>query len=89
MKLTADLFSSNAAVDSIVGGDGTDMLSVGKTGTTFAIGNADAWTRITGVESIVAVANTAAVTISLDSTAATTGIAKVDLSAVTGGTRYY
>jgi len=80
--LTADLFSSNAAVDSITGGDGTDTLSVGTTTIDFTIAATDIWTRVTGVETIKAVANTADALITLDDSAWTAGIRTVDISAV-------
>ena len=86
-KLTADLFSSQAVVDSLVGGSGTDVLSVGTTGTAFAIAGNDVWTRVTGVESIKAVANTAVTnTIALDVTAYAAGIRTVDMSLISGAT---
>ena len=82
--LTADLFTSQLAVDSIVGGDGTgDSLMVGTSGTAFAIAANDSWARVSGVETITAVANTEAVAIVLNANAATAGINKVDLSLVT------
>jgi len=82
--LTADLFSTQASVDTIVGGSGTDTLTVGTTGTAFAIADNDVFTtRVKTVEKIVAVANTSAVSINLDSTAASAGIINVDISAGT------
>jgi Ca2+-binding RTX toxin-like protein len=82
---TTDLFASAAAFDSIVGGLGTDILSVGPAGgaTAFAIANSDVWGRISGVETIKAVANSAAVTIALDVTAETAGVRTVDISLAT------
>ena len=87
--LTADLMTGQAKTDtSVAGGDGTaDKLTLGTSGTAFAIANNDIWTGITTIEKIVAVANTAAVTIALDLTAQTaTGIETVDISAVTKST---
>ena len=84
--LTADLFAIQAVVDSITGGNGTDRLLVGTTGTAFAIANNDIWTRANTVETITAAANTAAVTIALDVTAETAGIRNVDISATTTAT---
>ena len=87
--LTADLMTGQAKTDtSVAGGDGTaDKLTLGTSGTAFAIANGDIWTGLTTIEKIVAVANTAAVTIALDITAQTvTGIATVDISAVTNST---
>ena len=85
--LTADLFNTQASVDTIVGGAGTDTLTVGTSGTAFAIAANDVFTtRITTVENITAVANSAAVTIDLDSTAASAGIINVDISAGTSAT---
>jgi Ca2+-binding RTX toxin-like protein len=79
---TLDLFASNAAVDSITGGDGTDTLSVGTSGTDFTIAATDIWTRVTGVETIKAVANTVDALITLDDTAWTAGVRTVNISAV-------
>lgn len=85
--LTADLFSAGALVDtSVAGGNGTDTIRVGTTGTAFAIAATDAWTGVTSVEKILAVANTAAVTIDLDSTAWAAGVRTVDISAGTKAT---
>jgi Ca2+-binding RTX toxin-like protein len=81
-----NLFYSNAAVDTLSGGDGVDTILVGTTGTAVDITASDAWTGITDVEVIKAAANTSAVTIALDGTAATSGIYKVDLSVVTAAT---
>lgn len=77
--LQADLFTTNASVDSIVGGLGTDTLSVGTSGTGFTIAAADSWARISGVETLTAVANTAAVSLTLGATAQTAGITTVNL----------
>lgn len=86
-KLTTDLFGTQQVIDSIVGGAGTDTISVGTTGTAFTIANDDVWTRASGVETIKAVANTAANnSIALDVTAYAAGIRTVDLSLVTGAT---
>jgi serralysin len=81
--LQADLFTSNAAKDSIAGGDGIDTLLVGTSGTTFTVASGDAWTRVTDVEVIKAAANSAAVSITLAASAATAGVNKVDLSLTT------
>ncbi len=85
-KLTADLFSGQALVDSsLVGGTGTDILEVGTSGTAFAIAANDAWTGATTVETIKSVANTVAVTIDLDVTAYAAGIRTVDTSLADSG----
>ncbi|NQV84052.1 MAG: calcium-binding protein, partial [Rhodospirillales bacterium] len=86
--LTADLFSGGLIVDtSVAGNTGTaDKLQVGTSGTAFAIANTDVWTGITGVEQIVAAANTAAVTIALDITAQTALVNTVNISAGTSAT---
>jgi len=78
--LEGDLFTTNASVDSIVGGSGTaDVLSVGTSGTSLTINAADSWARISGVETLTAVANTAAVSLTLGATAQTAGITTVNL----------
>jgi len=80
--LTADLFATQALVDaSVDGGDGTDTLLLGTSGTTFTIANDDAWTGVTNVEKLYANSNTVAVSISLDTTAWAAGIRTVDISA--------
>ena len=87
--LTADLMTGKAKTDtSVVGGDGKlDQLTLGTSGIAFAIANDDSWAGITTIEKIIAVANTAAVSIALDLTAQTvTGIETVDISAVTKST---
>jgi len=78
--LTADLFNTQAVVDSITGGSGVDSLLVGTVGIAFAIANNDVWTRSNTIETITSVANTAAVTIALDVTAETAGIRTVNIS---------
>jgi len=86
-KLTADLFATQTTVDtSLAGGDGTDSLSVGTSGTAYAIANNDVWAGVTSVETITAVANTAAVTIDLDATAHTAGVRNIDISAASKAT---
>jgi hypothetical protein len=82
--LTADLFATKAAVDSVTGGDGNDIITIGTTGTAFTIANDDIWTRFNTIETIKTNANTKAVTVALDVSAATAGVNKVDLSLVTG-----
>ncbi len=77
--VTATSFSN----DTIVGGAGTDVLSVGVTGTAASIVVGDLFTNISSVETIKAVANTAAVDITLAAGAYTSGIRTVDLSLVT------
>lgn len=83
--VTANLFTSNALVDSIDGSSGIDSLLIGTNGTSFVILNTDVWSRATNIESIIATTNTAIVSVSLDATAQTTGINRIDLSAVTTG----
>ena len=86
-KLTAHLFSTQTTVDtSLAGGDGTDTLSVGTSGTAYAIADNDVFAGVTGIETITAVANTAAVTIDLDTTAHTAGIRNIDISAASKAT---
>jgi hypothetical protein len=86
-KLTAHLFATQTTVDtSLAGGAGTDSLSVGTNATAFAIADNDAFAAVTGIETITAVANTAAVTIDLDATAHTAGIRNIDISAASKAT---
>jgi Ca2+-binding RTX toxin-like protein len=66
-----------------VGGDGTDTLSVGTSGTAFTIATVDSWARVQTVETIKAVANSSAISITLHANAATAGITTVDISAGT------
>jgi len=70
-----------------------DILKVGTAATSgssptpaiaFTIANDDSWARITGVETIIAVANNKSVNIALDSSAQGAGIKEVDLRLVTG-----
>jgi len=83
----ADLFASNALVDtSVAGGNGTDIISGGVTGTAYTVANTMVFTGITGVETFAANANTAAVSVSLDGTAFVSGIRTVDISAGTSAT---
>ena len=86
--LTTDLFSTGTSglVDNITGGAGVDTLTVGTVGTAFAIATGNLWAASTALDKIVSVANTAAVTITLNANAAAAGIATVDLSAVTTST---
>jgi hypothetical protein len=86
-KLTADLFATQTTIDtSLAGGTGTDSLSVGTSGTAYAIAANDVWNGVTSVETITAVANTAAVSIALDVTAHTAGVRNVDISAASKAT---
>ena len=79
--LQADLYSGAALVDSITGGNGTDRLLVGTSGTTFTVGSGVSFARANTIEKIESVANTAAVSITLNADADTAGIRTVDLSA--------
>jgi len=75
------LVNGNAFIDSITGGDGTDTLQIGTTANTFTIAATDLWGRVNTVESIKAVANNSAISISLDATTHyTAGIRTVDIS---------
>jgi hypothetical protein len=72
--------ASNVMLDTIAGGVGTDTLTVGTSGTAFTIVAADNFSKASAVENITAVANSAAVSITLGATAETAGIVKVDIS---------
>ena len=88
-KLEADLMHAvgNTTTDtSIAGGDGTDTLSLGTTGTAYTLAADDVFAGVTSVETLTAVANTSAVSLSLDVTAHTAGIRNVDVSAGTAAT---
>ena len=77
----ADLFTTNALVDSISGGSGTNSLLLGTTGTTFAIAATDIWTgRSSGIDALIGVANSTANTLVLEKSAETAGVKLVDLS---------
>ena len=84
---TVDLFAAgtNAITDtSITGGNGTDSLLVGGTLTAaYAIVNTEVFTGITSVETITGAANTAGISLVLDTTAYTAGIRTINISAVT------
>jgi Ca2+-binding RTX toxin-like protein len=78
--LQADLVGSSGStvIDSIIGGDGIDIIAFGTSGTPFTITNQDVWTRVSGVESLIPNANSSAVSISLDVTAEAAGIRTVN-----------
>jgi len=84
--LITDLFASKANVDTIAGGDDTDTILLGTTGTAATIAGDFAWTGYTSVEKLQYNANTAALSVTLDSTAYTAGIRTVDISAGTSAT---
>jgi Ca2+-binding RTX toxin-like protein len=79
--LQAHLVNNGAVIDSVNGGAGTDVLSIGTDGTAFTIAASDSFARMTNVETITAVANSAAVSITLGTTAETAGIRSVNLAA--------
>jgi len=78
--------AGNVVEDSISGGDGTDVIQIGTTGTDVEIIASDSWARASSVESIVANANTGTADIDLNANAYTAGIRTIDISAVTGAT---
>jgi Ca2+-binding RTX toxin-like protein len=81
------LFASAAIVDATIsGGDGNDVISVGPATGGLTIANNDIFTKITGVESLTARANTGAVSISTDVTAYGLGFRTVNISAGTSAT---
>lgn len=81
------LFATQAIVDATIsGGDGNDVISVGPAAATLTIANNDIFTKITGVESLVARANTSAISISTDVTAYDIGFRTVNISAGTSAT---
>lgn len=82
--------ASNVMLDTIAGGASAastyDVLSVGTNGTAFTVVAADDFSKLTGVEQITAVSNTAAISLTLGATAETAGITRVTLAADTAGT---
>ena len=80
----AELFTNDALVDSIVGGDaadtGTDTLLLGTAGTAFTIANTVSFAGASELESLTVVANTAAYSLTLNADAATAGVVTIDLS---------
>jgi Ca2+-binding RTX toxin-like protein len=83
--IQADLVGSSGStvIDSIIGGDGIDIIAFGTSGTGFTVTNQDVWTRVSGVETLLSNTNSSAVSISLDLTAETAGIRTVDLRSAT------
>ena len=79
---TNELFTGTALVDTIIGGTGSDTLLLGTAGAAFSLG-ADvvfAATNARGLESLTVVANSEAYNLALHESAATAGIATIDLS---------
>jgi Ca2+-binding RTX toxin-like protein len=78
----ANFNSTGIVPASIAGGDGTDIISITSTAG-WTLANTEAWTVVTSVETLTTAANTAAISISLDSTAWAAGLRTVDISADT------
>lgn len=74
------LFNSNALLDTISGGTGTDAVNFTATGTAVTVAATDSWANATGVEKITTVDNSQAISLTLGATAQTAGITAVDLS---------
>lgn len=72
--------TSGVANDTIVGGSGTDSINFTATGTAITVLGTTSWANISGVEKITTAANSAAISLTLGSTAQTAGITAVDLS---------
>jgi len=78
--LQADLVTNGAVIDSVNGGAGTDIIQIGTNGTAFSIAASDSFARMSNVETISAVANNAAVSITLGASAETAGIRSVTMA---------
>ena len=76
--------ANNVMLDTIAGGASAastyDVLTVGTSGTAFTVVAADDFSKLSGVEQITAVANTAATSLTLGASAETAGITRVDIS---------
>jgi Ca2+-binding RTX toxin-like protein len=82
---SATLMTASHAIDTISGGNDTDIISL--TGTGYTIAGTDDWSRISSIEKLVLTSTaTSASSIALDSTAETTGIMYIDASAVANDT---
>ncbi len=81
----ADLLDSvsKTLVDSIAGGSGTNSLLLGTSGTAVTIALTDIWSRASGIDSLIGVANITANTLTLGQSAETAGVKLVDLSSNT------
>ena len=78
---TSLFVSGNAAVDSITGGAGTDTINFTDISVGITVATTDSLARVSGVEKITTVANSAAISLSFDATSvATSGLTTVDLS---------
>jgi Ca2+-binding RTX toxin-like protein len=79
----ADLVGSSGStvVDSIIGGDGIDVILLGTSTIPLTITNQDTWSRVSGVETLQVNTTSGATSISLDVTAEAAGIRKVDFAA--------
>ncbi|AWB06612.1 hypothetical protein A6A40_16175 (plasmid) [Azospirillum humicireducens] len=77
----ASLFSNNALIDSIDGGDGTDSLRIGSVGTAFTITATDSFaTRVSNVETLAAAPNSAAVSVTVGDGFYNAGFRTIDFS---------
>ena len=76
--------ASNVMLDTIAGGASAastyDVLTVGTSGTAFTVVAADDFSKLSGVEQITGVSNTAATSLTLGASAETAGITRIDLS---------
>ncbi len=81
----ADLLDSvsKTLVDSIAGGSGTNSLLLGTSGTAVTIALTDIWSRASGIDSLIGVANITANTLTLGQSAEIAGVKLVDLSSNT------
>lgn len=78
------LFSNNALLDTINGGDGDDAINFTATGTAITVAATDSWANASSIEKITTAANSAAISLTLGTTAQTAGIKTIDLSGATG-----
>jgi Ca2+-binding RTX toxin-like protein len=85
-----NLTATDLFLDTITGGTGTDTINLGTTVVAdlaaITIAAADSWSKVTSVETITALANTAALSVTLGASAEAAGIRTVNLSAGTSAT---
>ncbi len=88
LRLTTEIGAdANAAlIDSINGGDGTDVLQVGTTANAFTIAAGNSFARMSNVEIIRAAANNLAVSITTHANVYDAGVRTIDISASTAAT---
>ncbi|WP_449228167.1 DUF4347 domain-containing protein [Azospirillum argentinense] len=81
----ADLASTNALYDSIVGGNGTNTILIGGTGSV-ALSTAVSFARASNIQRIAAIASSSGISLTLNANAYTAGVRIIDLSGDTDAT---